>query len=258
MNRDGMLAGQHALVTGANRGIGAAIAQALSGAGASVSLLVRDAARAQAVADSLRGPHTIVVADVTDRAASHAACAHAVASLGPIDILVNNAGSAESASFMRSDVALFERMLAVHLLAAVHTAHAVLPSMLERRHGHIVNVASVAGLWGAPYITAYTSAKHALIGFTRALALEVSGRGVAVNAVCPGYTGTDLVDDAVARIVAKTGRTADEARQSILSDAGQSRMITADEVAVAVLALCTAPEGAPSGRAVLLDGSGDP
>ena len=249
------LAGRHALVTGANRGIGAAIARAFSNAGASVTLMVRDAARGQSVANTLTGPHTIVVADVTDRAASQAACAAAAAALGPIDILVNNAGSAESAPFMKSDVALFERMLAVHLMAAVHTSHAVLPSMLERGTGYIVNIASVAGLWGAPYITAYTSAKHALVGFTRALALEVVARGVAVNAVCPGYTDTDLVQAAVNRIVAKTGRSAAEAEQSILADAGQSRMISAEEVANAVVALCTAPAGAPTGQAIVLDGT---
>ncbi len=249
------LAGRHALVTGANRGIGAAIARRLSGAGASVSLMVRDAARADNVAHSLLGPHVIVVADVTDRTASHAACAKAAASLGPIDIVVNNAGSAISAPFLKSDVALFERMLAEHLMAAVHTTHAVLPSMFERGYGHIVNIASVAGLWGAPYITAYTSAKHAMVGFTRALALEVVSRGVSVNAICPGYTDTDLVQGAVARIVARTGRSATDAQQSILSDAGQARMITANEVADAVLAVCTAAANAPTGQTIVLDGS---
>ena len=250
------LAGRHALVTGANRGIGAAIARALSNAGASVTLMVRDSQRAQAVAESLVGPYTIVVADVTERAASQTACARAASALGPVDILVNNAGSAESAPFMKSDVALFERMLAVHLLAAVHTSHAVLPSMVDReRGGHIVNIASVAGLWGAPYITAYAAAKHALLGFTRSLALEVAARNVAVNAVCPGYTDTELVGSAVTRIVARTGRSADEARHAMLSDAGQARMVTVDEVALAVLGLCTAAADAPVGQAIVLDGS---
>ncbi|MEQ1690551.1 MAG: SDR family oxidoreductase [Gemmatimonas sp.] len=248
------LAGRHALVTGANRGIGAAIAHALSNAGASVSLMVRDPASANAVAESLPGPHAIVVADVTDRDASQTACKRAVKALGPIDILVNNAGSAESAPFMKSDVALFERMLAVHLMAAVHTTHAVLPTMLERKAGHVVNIASIAGVSGAPYVTAYTAAKHALVGFTRALALEVAARGVAVHAVCPGYTDTDLVRGAVARIVSKTGRSTHDAQQSMLSEAGQSRMITVHEVAEAVLALCVAP-GTTGGQVIVLDGS---
>jgi NAD(P)-dependent dehydrogenase (short-subunit alcohol dehydrogenase family) len=249
------LSGRHALITGANRGIGAAVARTLSEAGASVTLMVRDAARAQEVADALVGPRVVMVADVTDRAASLAACAEAAAALGPVDILVNNAGSAESALFMKTDVAMFERMIAVHLMAAVHTTHAVLPSMLERRSGQIVNVASIAGLWGAPYITAYASAKHALVGFTRALALEVASRGVAVNAVCPGYTDTELVQEAIARIVTKTGRSAAEARQSILDDAQQARMISVQEVADAVLALCTAPAGAVGGQAIVIDGA---
>ncbi len=252
---EGPLFGRHALVTGANRGIGAAIARALSAAGARVSLLVRDAARAEAVAASLPGPYTVVVADVTDREALIGACAAAADALGPIDILVNNAGTAESAPFLKSDTALFERMIAMHLMAPVYASQAVLPSMLERGEGHIVNVASVAGLMGAPYVTAYTSAKHAMIGLTRALALEVGPRGVAVNAVCPAYTDTDLVTGAVERIVQRTGRSAGDALHSILSDAGQKRIVTSEEVADAVLALCTAPMGATVGQAIVIDGS---
>ena len=249
------LEGRHALVTGANRGIGAAIARALSLQGARVTLMVRDATKAQQVADSLGGPHAVVVADVTDRAASQAACAEAASVLGAIDILVNNAGTADSAPFMRSDPALFQRMIDVHLLAVVHTTQAVLPGMLERGYGHVVNVASIAGLTGAPYFTAYVAAKHAMVGLTRALALEAGPRGVAVNAVCPGFVDTDLVTDAARRIAAKTGRTEVEAVQSILDNAGQPRIVTADEVAAAVIALCTAPAGAVSGQSVVLDGT---
>lgn len=249
------LEGRHALVTGANRGIGAAIARALSLQGARVTLMVRDATKAQQVADSLGGPHAVVVADVTDRAASQAACAEAASVLGAIDILVNNAGTADSAPFMRSDPALFQRMIDVHLLAVVHTTQAVLPGMLERGYGHVVNVASIAGLTGAPYFTAYVAAKHAMVGLTRALALEAGPRGVAVNAVCPGFVDTDLVTDAARRIAAKTGRTEAEAVQSILDNAGQPRIVTADEVAAAVIALCTAPAGAVSGQSVVLDGT---
>jgi NAD(P)-dependent dehydrogenase (short-subunit alcohol dehydrogenase family) len=241
-------------VTGANRGIGAAIARALSAAGARVSLLVRDASRGEVVGASLPGPYTVVVADVTDRDALIGACAAAAEALGPIDILVNNAGTAESAPFLKSDTALFERMMAMHLMAPVYASQTVLPSMLARGAGHIVNVASVAGLMGAPYVTAYTSAKHAMIGLTRALALEVGPRGVAVNAVCPAYTDTDLVTGAVERIVQRTGRSATDALHSILADAGQTRIVTSDEVANAVLALCTAPAGAPVGQAIVIDG----
>jgi len=249
------LAGTHALVTGANRGIGAAIAATLSAAGAQVSLMVRNAAAAQDVANTLTGPFTIVVADVTDQRATAAACVAAANAFGAIDILVNNAGSAESAPFMKTDGDVFARMFAVHVLGAVYTSQAVLPSMFERRRGHIVNVASVAGLWGAPYITAYSAAKHAMVGLTRSLAAEVGPRGVAVNAVCPGFTETDMVRRAVEHLVAKTGRTADEARRSILADARQSRMVSTGEVADAVLALCLVTGDDPMGQAVVIDGS---
>lgn len=250
-----VLAGRHALVTGANRGIGAAIARALSSAGASVSLMVRDASRAQAVAGQLAGPNATVVADLTDRAAVHAACAEASARLGPIDILVNNAGSTESAPFLKSGPELFERMIAIHLLGAVHATQAVLPSMIERGQGHVINVASTAGLEGQAYVTAYVAAKHALVGLTRALALEVRKQGIAVNAVCPGYTETDLVHDAVARISRKTGKTEVDALRAILAGASQARLVKPEEVAAAVVALCTAPSDAPSGQIVVIDGS---
>lgn len=251
---EGLLAGRHALVTGANRGIGAAIARTLSAAGAKVSLLVRDATRGEAVGAALPGPYAVVVADVTDRTALLTACAAAVEALGPIDILVNNAGTAESAPLLKGDPALFEQMIAMHLMAPVYASQAVLPSMLERGYGHIVNIASVAGLMGAPYVTAYTSAKHAMIGLTRSLALEVGPRGVAVNAVCPAYTDTDLVSGAVERIAQRTGRSVSDALHSILSDAKQTRIVTCDEVADAVLAVCTAPAGAAVGQAIVIDG----
>lgn len=249
------LAGRHALVTGANRGIGAAIAQALSAGGARVTLMVRDAAAGEAVAAGLPTPHTVVVADVTDRAATQAACAEAAERLGAVDILVNNAGVAGSAPFMKSGPDLFERMIAVHLYGAVHATQAVLPGMLERGRGHIVNVASTAGLQGAPYVTAYTAAKHALVGLTRALALEVEAKGVAVCAVCPGYTDTDLVREAIARIVAKTGKSEADALAAVLAASGQRQLVTVDDVAAAVVALCRAPEADAAGRVVTLDGA---
>jgi NAD(P)-dependent dehydrogenase (short-subunit alcohol dehydrogenase family) len=248
------LAGRHALVTGANRGIGLAIARALCAEGAKVSLLVRDAGSTAEAVRALRGSHAIVVADVTDRTASQAACAAAAAQLGPVDILVNNAGSAESAPFLKSGPDLFERMLSVHLMAAVHTTQAVLPGMLERGSGQVINVASVAGLEGAPYVAAYVAAKHALVGLTRALALEVAAKGIGVNAICPGYTDTDLVQRSVAKIAAKTGRNAEDVLQSILAESGQARIVTPEEVASAVLALCTAGPGAATGQAIRLDG----
>jgi NAD(P)-dependent dehydrogenase (short-subunit alcohol dehydrogenase family) len=249
------LVGRHALVTGANRGIGAAIVRAFSSEGASVTMMVREAKRAQAVAASLVGPHAIVVADLTDRVAVQTACGDAASRLGPVDMLVNNAGFTETAPFLKTEPGLFERMIAIHLLGAVHTMQAVMPAMIERGRGHVVNVASTAGLRGEAYVSAYVAAKHALVGLTRSVAVEMAKRGVAVNAVCPGYTDTDLVHDAVARVAAKTGKSEADALRSILASATQTRLVTPDEVAAAVVALCTAPASAPSGQTVVVDGS---
>jgi NAD(P)-dependent dehydrogenase (short-subunit alcohol dehydrogenase family) len=248
------LSGRHALVTGANRGIGAAIVRALSSEGASVTLMVRDAARAETVTASLTGPNAVVVADLTNRKVVQTACTEAAHRLGPIDILVNNAGYTETAPFLKTQPELFERMIAIHLLGAVHTMQSALPAMIERGRGHVVNVASTAGLRGEAYVSAYVAAKHALVGLTRSVAIEMSKRGIAVNAVCPGYTETDLVQDAVARVAAKTGKSEADALRSILASAGQARMVTPEEVAAAVVRLCTAPE-AETGQTIVIDGS---
>jgi NAD(P)-dependent dehydrogenase (short-subunit alcohol dehydrogenase family) len=146
-------------------------------------------------------------------------------------------------------------MFAVHLLGAVHTSQLVLAGMIERGHGHIVNIASTAGVRGEAYVSAYVAAKHALVGLTRAIAREVEKHGVAVNAVCPGYADTDLVHDSVARIATKTGRTETEVLNAMLASAGQQRLVTPAEVADEVVRLCLAPVGAASGHAVVLDGS---
>jgi NAD(P)-dependent dehydrogenase (short-subunit alcohol dehydrogenase family) len=172
-----------------------------------------------------------------------------------VDILVNNAGGAESSPFLKTSAQVFSRLFAAHVLGAVHTAQALLPGMIARQRGSVVNVASTAGLQGAAYVTAYTTAKHALVGLTRALALEVQKHGIAVNAVCPGYADTDMVRGAVARISATTGRTETESLESLLTSAGQTRLVTVDEVSAAVLALCAAGEGAPVGQTVVIDGS---
>ena len=252
------LIGQHALITGANRGIGAEIARQCAAAGADLTLMVREASRAASVIADLKGADVrvhLVVADVTDGAAVRRGCDAAAKALGPVTLLVNNAGTAASQPFLKTEVATFERLIAVHLLAPVHAAQAVLPAMVERGFGRIVNVASIAGLFGAPYITAYASAKHAMVGLTRALAAEFQPKGILVNAVCPGYTDTELVSNAVQAIVTKTGRTADDALRTILDAAGQRRLVTSDEVARAVLAYCD-PASTRTGEARPL--MGDP
>jgi len=250
------LAGEHVLVTGANRGIGAAIVRHLARAGADVSLLVRTAATAEPLAAEVRaagGRAVVVTADVTDTAALTRAIGEAAAALGPVRVLINNAGSAETVPFLKSDAALFQRMLAMHLLAPMHAAQAVLPAMLARGEGRIVNVASIAGLGGGPYIAAYVSAKHAEMGLTRALAAEFAAKGIRVNAVCPGYVDTDLVSESVARIVTKTGLSAEQALATILKESGQRRLATVDEVAEAVMRFAR-PSGTETGQAAVVMG----
>lgn len=248
------LAGRHALVTGANRGIGAAIAMTLSQSGASVTLLVRNLEAGQAVQAKLPGTSFVVVADITSEEATTRACAAATKELGIVDILVNNAGSVESAPFSRTSLVLFERMMAEHLYGPLYCIRALLPTMTAAGFGRIVNIASVAGVAGAPYVTAYCSAKHAMVGLTRSLAKEAIARGVTVNAVCPGYTDTDLVTKGVAAITARTGRSAEVATGILLAHNPLKRLITPDEVASSVSWLCSDGAAAVTGQTIIIDG----
>ncbi|MDP3493494.1 MAG: SDR family NAD(P)-dependent oxidoreductase [Hyphomonadaceae bacterium] len=243
------LDGLNALVTGGGKGIGAAIAAALTAEGAEVTVLGRDAAALQArvvAGDAVAA----IVADVTDEAA----VAAALSGTDGFSILVNNAGAASTAPFVRTGSEVFRAMFDVNLMGAVHLTSALLPIMVMRGFGRIVNVASTAGLKGYPYVSAYVSAKHALVGFTRSLALETATTGVTVNAVCPGFTDTGLVADSVARIVSKTGRTAEEARSTLASNNPQGRLIAPEEVADAVVFLAGATACAISGTTVTVAG----
>src|SRR5687768_2716498 len=231
------LKGRHALVTGGGRGIGRAIAASLVKAGATVTIVGRNPATLeQAIMQG--DAHAAAVADVSDAQRVRAAVQESVARYGPIDLMIANAGGAASAPFMKSGPEVFRQMLDVNLLGVTNIAQAVLNSMTERGFGRIIAVASTAGLKGYPYVSAYCAAKHAVIGLIRALALETAKTGVTVNAVCPGFTDTDLVSESLERIKAKTGRSHEEALAEFVKHNPQGRLIDPAEVADAVLWLC--------------------
>jgi NAD(P)-dependent dehydrogenase (short-subunit alcohol dehydrogenase family) len=251
----GPLAGLHALVTGAGRGIGAAIVRSLASAGADVTLLGRSRPDLEIVAAELGAVRRgCQVADVSDGASVRAAAAAARAAIGPITVLVNNAGQALSGPLGNTSDALWQSMLSVNLTGTFLCMRECLPDMLKAGFGRIVNVASTAGLVGYPYVSAYCASKHGVIGLTRAVALETARRNVTVNAVCPGYTDTDLVRTAVANISAKTGRGEQEALAELISHNPQGRLVTPEEVADTVRWLCLRSSGSVTGQSIAVAG----
>jgi len=250
------LAGQHAVVTGGGRGIGAAIAQALAKNGARVTVMgrSREALLSQTAKLGSHGGAQAIEVDVTEPDSVKRAFAAAAAEFGPAAILVNNAGQAASAPFDKTDMAMWRRLIDVNLTGTFLCSQAVVPGMLKAGYGRIVNIASIAGLAGAAYVTAYCASKHGVVGLTRSLAMELARKDITVNAVCPGYVETDMVRTAVANIVAKTGRSAAEAEAELTRRNPQGRILQPQEVANAVLWLCLPGSEAITGQAISVSG----
>ena len=246
---------RHVLVTGGTAGIGLSIAETLLRSSMRVTIVGRDPAKARAALARLgSGDAAAEIADVTDGVALAEAIDNSRRRFGAITALVNSAGAVESKAIGDSTADSVRAMLEVNLVAAFGAIRLVLPDLMTHRHGRIVNVASVAGVKGYPYVSAYCAAKHGVIGMTRALALELAGKGVTVNAVCPGYTETDLVARQVERLVEKTGETAERVRAKLAAPMAIGRLIDPDEVAATVAWLLAPTSQSITGQAIVLAG----
>ncbi len=247
------LQGQHAVITGGGTGIGAAIARALAAEGARLTLVGRRREKLEEVGaepfDALVSP-----ADVTDRAQVENCFATAREAQGPITILVNNAGAAESARFDKVTEENWRRTMSVNLDALLHCCQAALPDLLAADAGRIVTIASTAGLKGYAYVAPYVAAKHGAVGLTRALAAELASTNVTANAVCPGFTDTEMIAEAIDKIRSKTGRSAEEARAELMRSNPQGRLVDPNEVANAVLWLCLPESRSINGQAIAVAG----
>lgn len=248
-----------ALITGGGRGIGRAIAFAFAREGAGIAVAARTREQIEQVADEINnecGVETCALeCDVVYAESVTRAFERVVKKLGRgPDIMVNNAGIVETAPFMKTDESAWQRHLAVNLTGTFHCTRAALPAMLERGWGRIINIASIAGKTGAPYISAYAASKHGVLGLTRSLALEVAAKGVTVNAICPGYVDTDMTSRGIENISARTGKSSAEALEAIMKMSPQNRLVTAEEVAAVALLLASEEGGGINGQAINVDG----
>jgi 2-hydroxycyclohexanecarboxyl-CoA dehydrogenase len=248
-----------AFITGGGRGIGRAIALAFAREGASIAAAARTRTQVESVADEVAaefGVETLAIeCDVANTDSVTRAFAHVSEKFGrEPDILVNNAGIAETAPFLKTDEAMWQRHLEVNLTGTFRCTRAALPGMLERGWGRIINIASIAGKTGAPYIAAYSASKHGVMGLTRSLALEIGASGVTVNAICPGYVDTEMTSRGIENIVAKTGKSADDALRVLEKASPQNRLVTSDEVAALALLLASEDGRGINGQGINLDG----
>ena len=248
-----------ALITGGGRGIGRAVAFAFAHEGARVAVAARTVAQIERVAEEINeegGLKAMAVAcDVSDQESVAKAFSQVTEKFGrAVDILVNNAGIAESAPLVKTDDELWQRHIGINLSGTFYCTRAALPSMIERGWGRIINIASIAGKTGAPYIAAYTASKHGVLGLTRSVAVEMATKGITVNAICPGYVETDMAAHAVEKITAKTGKTADEALDILKRMSPQNRLVTPEEVAALALLLASEEGRGITGQAINIDG----
>jgi len=245
-----MLSGKTALITGGGRGIGRAIALAFAEEGARIAVAARTAEQVEQVAKEIGNNAIALVCDVSDSQS----VAHMFSEVGDIDILVNNAGIAESATIVNTTDELWHRHLSINLSGTFYCTRAALPAMLKKGWGRVINIASIAGKTGAPYIAAYSASKHGVLGLTKSIALEIATSGITVNAICPGYVDTEMTSRGVERITSRTGRTAEEALDTLKKMSPQNRLVTSEEVAALALLLASDEGRGINGQGINIDG----